>query len=132
MSGKESGSKVDVDLGLSARVSLEAKVSTEIPAQSTGRLVDAITDWFRPFTERRGFKADLIRLQREDVLIEIAKKAHRRLEIENAVPSPVPNKFLIPFLEKASLENQDGFLIDRWADLLASSSMHPESAHPRF
>ena len=132
MSGEENGSKIDLDLGLSARVSLEAKVSTEIPAQSTGRLVDAITDWFRPFSERRGLKADLIRLQREDVLIEIAKKVYRRLEIENAVPSPVPTKFLIPFLEKASLEDKDGYLIDRWADLLASSSMHPESAHPRF
>jgi hypothetical protein len=132
MSGEDHGSKVDLDLGLSARASLEAKVSTEIPAQSTGRLVDAITDWFRPFTERRGLRADLIRLQREDVLIEIAKKAYRRLEIENAVPSPVPTKFLIPFLEKASLEDKDGFLIDRWADLLASSAMHPDSAHPRF
>src|SRR5262249_22773223 len=30
------------------------------------------------------------------------------------------------------LEDKDGFLIDRWADLLASSSMHPDSAHPRF
>jgi hypothetical protein len=132
MSGKDNGSKVDLDLGLSARATLEAKVSTEIPAQSTGRLVDAITDLFRPFTERRGLKADVIRLQREDVLIEIAKKAYRRLEIKNALPSPVPTKFLMPFLEKASLEDKDGFLIDRWADLLASSSMHPENAHPRF
>jgi Abortive infection alpha len=132
MSREENGSKVDVDVGLSARASLEARVSTEIPAQSTGRLVDAITDLFRPFAERQGLKADLIRLQREDVLIEIAKKVYRRLEIENAVPSPVPTKFLIPFLEKASLEDKDGFLIDRWADLLTSSSIHPEGAHPRF
>jgi hypothetical protein len=132
MSGEEAGSRVDVDIGLSAQASFEAKVSTEIPAQSMGRFVDAITDVFRPFTERRGLKADLIRLQREDVLIEIAKKAFCRLEIENAVPSPMPNKILIPFLEKASLEDKDGFLIDRWADLLASSAMHPESAHPRF
>jgi hypothetical protein len=132
MSSDGHGSKVDLDVGLSARATLDARVSTEIPAQSTGRLVDAITDWFRPFTEHRGLRADLIRLQREDVLIEIAKKAYRRLEIENAIPSPVPTKFLIPFLEKASLEDTDGFLIDRWADLLASSSMDPESAHPRF
>ncbi len=132
MSGDDNRSKVDLDLGLSARASLEAKVSTEIPPQSTGRFVDAVTDLFRPFAERQGLKADLIRLQREDVLIEIAKKVHHRLKIENATPSPVPTKFLIPFLEKASLEDKDGYLIDRWADLLTSSSMHPESAHPRF
>jgi len=109
--------KVELDVGLSARASLEAKISTEIPSQSTGRLVDAVTDVFRPFAERRGLKADPIRLQREDVLIEIAKKAYNRLEIENAVPSPIPTKFLVPFLEKASLEDGDSYLIDRWADL---------------
>ena len=123
MSSEKDGAKIAVDVGLSARASLEAKVSTEIPAQSTGRLVDAITDWFRPFTERRGWKADLIRLQREDVLIEIAKKAYRRLEIENVVPSAVPTKFLIPFLEKASLEDKDVFLI--------ASSLFPVGAVTR-
>lgn len=132
MSGEENGNKVDLHVGLSARASLETKISTEIPSQSSGRLVDAITDWFRPFTERRGLRADLIRLQREDVLFEIAQKARRRLEIDQVAPSPLPTKFLIPFLEKASLEDGDNFLIDRWADLLVSSSTQPESAHPRF
>jgi hypothetical protein len=132
MSGGKEGSNFEVDVGLSARASLEAKISTEIPSQSSGRLVDAITDWFRPFTEQRGLKADLIRLQREDVLFEIAQKALRRLEIEQVVPSPLPIKFLIPFLKKASLEDGDGFLIDRWTDLLVSSSMQPENAHPRL
>jgi hypothetical protein len=131
VSGADKG-KVELDVGLSARASLEAKISTEIPSQSSGRLVDAITDVFRPFTERRGLKADLIRLQREEVLIEIAKKAYRRLEIENVVPSPIPTKFLVPFLEKASLEDGDSYLIDRWADLLVSCSITPEAARPRF
>jgi hypothetical protein len=72
---KKEDSSVAIDLGISARASVEARVSTEIPAQSTGRLVDAITDIFRPFSKRQGLKADQIRLQREDVLIEIAKKA---------------------------------------------------------
>ena len=106
MNGDENGNKVDIDIGLSARASLEAKVSTEIPAQSTGQLVDAITDLFRPFTERRGLKADLIRLQREDVLIEIAKKVYRRLEIENAVPSPVSNQIFNTFSRKSVLRGQ--------------------------
>jgi hypothetical protein len=132
MRGSKSGPKIEVDVGLSARASLEARISTEIPPQSTGRLVDAITDLIRPFSERQGLKADLIRLHREEVAIEIAKRARRRLEVEKAVPSPIPLKFLIPFLEKASLEDADSFLIDRWADLLVSSSMQPEAAHPRF
>jgi len=58
-----------------------------------------------------------------------------------ADPGPFPasdrlcrrsNKFLVPFLEKASLEELDSPLIDRWADLLASCSEDPPSAHPRF
>ena len=131
MSG-EKNPQVAVDIGLSAKASLEAKVSTEIPAQSTGRLLDALTDIIRPFSERRGLKADQIRLQREEVAIEIARRAHHRLEIENQLINPLPNKFLVPFLEKASLEELDSVLVDRWADLLASCSADPASAHPIF
>jgi hypothetical protein len=123
---------VTLDIGLGAKASLEAKVSTEIPAQSSGRLVDALTDVIRPFSERRGLKADQIRLQREEVLIEIARRARHRLEIESQPINPLPNKFLVPFLEKASLEELDSIILDRWADLLACCSANPALAHPRF
>jgi hypothetical protein len=128
----EKDAKVTLDFGLGAKASLEAKVSTEIPAQSSGRFLDALTDIIRPFSERRGLKADQIRLQREEVLIKVARKARRRMEIENQPIRPPPNKFLVPFLEKASLEEVDSVLIDRWADLLAICSADPPSAHPRF
>jgi hypothetical protein len=131
MSG-ENDPKVTLDIGLGAKASLEARVSTEIPAQSTGRLLDTLTDIIRPFSERRGLKADLIKLQREEVAIEIARRGHRRLEVENQPINPLPNKFLVPFLEKASLEELESVMIERWADLLASSSANPPSAHPRF
>jgi hypothetical protein len=36
--------------------------------------VDALTDIIRPFSERRGLKGDQIRLQREEVLVEVARK----------------------------------------------------------
>ena len=121
-----------VDIGLGAKVSLEAKVSTEIPPQSTGRLLDALTDIIRPFSERRGLKADQVRLQREEVLIEIAHRVHHRSEVENQSINPLPNKFLVPFLEKASLEELDSVMIDRWADLLLSSALDPSTAHPRY
>jgi hypothetical protein len=69
-------SPISIDVGLKA--SLEVK--TEIPKEETGRLVAALTDIIRPFTERRGLKADQIRLQREDVLFSIVKKALERAE----------------------------------------------------
>jgi len=121
-----------VKLGLSAEAKFEARVTAEIPTQSTGRLIDAITDIFRPFSEQRGLRADQIRLQREDVLLEIAKRAHTRLTIEGAAISPIPNKILIPFMEKASLEDRDSVLIDRWVDLLVSAAQSPPSVHPRL
>jgi hypothetical protein len=52
-------------------------------------------------------KADQIRLQREDVLIEIAKKAKERLAIEKQPIKPIPNKILVPLLEAASNEDID-------------------------
>jgi hypothetical protein len=107
---------------VAAKASLEASISTEIPRESSGRLLDALTDLLRPISERRGLRADQIRLQREQVLIEIASKARKRLALESAPVSPIPNKFLVPFLERASLEEEGNELSDRWADLLVRAA----------
>jgi hypothetical protein len=111
-----------VKVELSAKAQARLELSGEIPSESTGRFIDALTDIIRPFSERRGLKADVLRLQREDVLLEIAKKARRRTLDECLSPQPVPNKFMVPFLERASIEEMDTELVDRWADLLVSAS----------
>lgn len=121
---------VKVDIG--SPLSIKAEIKTEIPSGSSGRLLDALTDAIRPFTEGRGLKADIIRLQREDVLLEIAKKASERFALENRTPGQVPNKFLIPFLEKASTEGDEAELIQMWANLLVSASTEYNSSHVRF
>lgn len=116
------------DVGLSAKVELNA----EVPAQSIGRLLDALTDILRPFSEARGLRGDQIRLQREDVAIEIAKKARQRLAIEKAAFNPVPNKILIPLIEKGSLEDIDNeYMINMWANLLASAATD-KHVEPRY
>ncbi|WP_137129449.1 hypothetical protein [Rhizobium sp. FY34] len=110
------------DIGLSAK----AEVKAEVPTSAMGRLVDSLTDAIRPFTEHRGLRGDLIRLQREDVLIEIAKRASKRLALESAMPQPVANRILIPLLEKASwTDPDDNLLIDSWANLLVSATSSP-------
>jgi hypothetical protein len=124
----EKRSSVNIDLAASAR----AEIKTEIPAASSGRLVDALTDMIRPFTEKRGLRADQIRLQREDVLIEIARKAKARIGLEGQEIKPIPNKFLVPFLEKASLEELDSEMVDRWVGLLVSQSLHASPNHLYF
>tara|TARA_R110000824_G_scaffold399843_1_gene605936 strand:+ start:22209 stop:23072 length:864 start_codon:yes stop_codon:yes gene_type:complete len=114
-------------------ISAKAEVKAEIPSNSMGRLVDSLTDAIRPFTEKRGLRADQIRLQREDVLLEIARLARERLRVEGKSPNPVPHKFLIPFMEKASLEELDNSVVVRsWANLLASASTEYEEEMLRF
>jgi hypothetical protein len=121
-----------VNVEIESPVSLKGEVKIEIPKKSAGRLLDALTDAIRPFTESRGLRADQIRLQREDVLIEIAKRAEKRLAIEGGSPQPVPAKFLIPFMEKASLEGGTSELIDTWAKLLATASQNYDSGLIRY
>lgn len=120
---------VSIELGASAKVEIKA----EIPSSSVGRLVDALTDSIRPFTERRGLKADQIRLQREDTMIAIALKARERLGIEGKSPETVPNRILVPLIEKASLtDSQDETLIDAWSNILASASSNTNRNHSLF
>lgn len=119
---------VDVDIKAGARLDVKA----EVPSTSVGRFVDALTDLFRPFSEAQGLRADQIRLQRADVAIEIAKRARATMAVEKMEASPVPNKILIPLIEKGSNENlDDEFMIERWGNLLASASSSDE-VEPRF
>jgi hypothetical protein len=94
--------------------------------------VDALVDLIRPFTEKQGLKGDLIRLQREDVAIEIVKRVRRRAEIENIALNPVPNKMLVPFFEKASLEDLHSEMHERWAALLLSAAKKYQAQHLTF
>ncbi|MCO6187206.1 hypothetical protein [Rhizobium sp. L1K21] len=120
--GDEKSLPINVDLGASAKLEIKG----EIPSSSMGRLFDALTDAIRPFTEARGLRADQIRLQREDVLIEIARRARLRLEEEGEVAQAIPLKTMVPLLEKASLEDPtDEEMIQRWADLLAAEASNP-------
>jgi hypothetical protein len=119
---KSAGGKgsINVDLGASAKIGVDIK--TEVPRESSGRLVDALTDLIRPFSESRGLKADRLRLEREEVLYEIARRAKERIELEQSDVRPLSNKFLVPLLEKASLEDpSDEKLIQMWSNLLATA-----------
>lgn len=107
-------------------------IKAEIPKESTGRLVDAITDIIRPFAEKRGLKADQIRLQREEVLFEIARRAKIRAELEGVRIQPVPNKVLVPILEKASNEELDSTFLDWWANLLLAAGESGARNRPYF
>jgi hypothetical protein len=127
---KKSKSPISIDVGARAEASFQ--VQAKIPSNSMGRFVDALTDLFRPFSEARGLKADLIKLQREEVAIKIAHLARKKAEAKNKSLAPPPLKVLIPLFEKASQEDlDDNAILARWANLLISACS-PGSIPPRF
>ncbi len=133
MAAEKSGTPINIDLGIGAKAELRAEFKGEIPQSSMGRLVDAFTDAIRPFTESRGLKADQIRLQREDVMIEIAQKAQRRLAIDGSTPNAIPPRILVPLIEKASLSDpDDADLLEAWSNIMASASKDVRANHILF
>src|ERR1700730_14555865 len=98
------------------------RTTTEvIPPDVTRAKSSAWLDLISPITEWAGLKGDALRfqrtqlrLQREDVLAEIVSRARGKIENIEQINKPIPNKFLVPFLEQASLENPASSLIDMW------------------
>jgi hypothetical protein len=125
-------SKYPLRVDIAARAEAKLSVKAIVPTTSVGRLVDSLTDIIRPFTEARGLKADLLRVQREEVAIEIARRARQRLEIERKPVQAVPTKLLVPLIERGSCEAiDDEEMINRWANLLASAASS-DQVQPRF
>ncbi len=87
-------------------------------------LISPITQWAGLRGDQLAHKRALLRLQQEETLAEIANRARARLRDIPAEREPVPMKFIVPFLEKASLENADSELVELWANLLVSAAHH--------
>lgn len=133
MTDEENRLPVNVDIGASAKAEFKAEIKTEIPSESSGRFVDAITDIIRPFSELRGLKADLIRLQREEVTFEIAKRGIDRIKLAQKVAQPIPSRVLVPLLEHASLTSpEDNDLIEWWARIIETASVDRHPNHIVF
>lgn len=104
-------------------MSVKMDIRTELPSNSSGRTLDALTDVFRPISEGLGYIGDKIQLQRQKTLLEIAKRTKKRLAVLDKPVRPIPSKFFLPLLEKASLEDvKDSTLVDMWANLIATAS----------
>lgn len=115
-----------LNIEVAAKAEFRAEIKAEVPPEAVGRLVDAITDAFSPFVARQRLKASELRLQQEEVLIKLARLTNEKLRIQQQIPKPVSTKFLVPLLEKASLEDpDDNDMIERWAALLAAESAAP-------
>ena len=121
-----------VKLEASATAKANFEVKGEIPSSALGRLVNAFTDAISPFTERQGLKGDFLRLQRVEVAEQIASKAQMIVKARGEEVRSIPDRVLIPLLEKASYETVDSEMCSWWAALLASTSLDITIQQPIF
>ena len=85
-----------------------------------------------PATEQFGLLlGEKARGYRERKLVEVLLKTDRKLADAKRQPRPVPPRFLLPFVDGCSVEN-DETLQDKWAGLLATASQEGDSISPSF
>ena len=114
---------------------LSAKVRVNIQGQSADKLIDAIIDTLSPATETLGAFGDAIRLGRLEIAARATRRANEIAVAHGLALKSPPLKFLVPFYEKASLEEPENVvetdqMVELWATLLVSASS--ESSSPVF
>jgi hypothetical protein len=99
---------------------LPVKVTGNVPDKTMGRLGEALADLISPITETTGLIGDSLRFHRERMaerLIEGARAKAEQLQVE---VKKVPYKFMVGWIEAATLENEDSPLNDLWENLLVA------------
>jgi hypothetical protein len=116
-------------IGASAKYEVQKTITEQVPEDVTRAKSAAWLTMLSPFTQWAGLIGDklahkraLLRIQQEETLLKIMQEAAPKLANIKSPIEPIPAKFLIPFLECASLEDPDSGLIRMWANLLVSSA----------
>jgi hypothetical protein len=98
------------------------KINLKVPEDVTRDTLTFAKRILGPLAEIGDLFSDKVRFLR---FKSAAKTLNRAAEIakENGIsPSTIPMKFLVPFIEDCSLEEEDSPFIEQWAALLASAS----------
>lgn len=96
------------------------------------RLMDALVGFVTPMTEGAAAIGDAVRMYRQRSAIRGLARA-RELADELGVPiRPVEPKFLVNWIEGASLEEENAPLTELWAGLLVSGTRGLKPNHLRF
>jgi Abortive infection alpha len=130
--------KATANIGATATYSVKKEIKETVPADVSRAKAAAWLSLISPLTEWAGLKADqlnykraLLRLQREETLTRIAQKI-RKFSLSSEKRDLIPTKFIVEYLEKASLESPDDPLVDLWANLLVSAASDYGSHHLHF
>lgn len=108
---------------MTEKISAEAGIKggkLEVTGKAASRLGHQLADLISPFSEVAGAAGDHINVWRQASLLRSLELAHKIAEAKGIAIKPVSPKFLIPWAEKASLEEDDQ-LAELWAVLLLSS-----------
>ncbi len=117
-------SPLTVNYGRTTEVKIEQPADvTRAKASAWLDLISPLTEWAGLHGDKLKHKRDLIRIEQDAALNELAVRLASKLRGKTI--TPLPPKVLIPALEKASLESRDSELIERWAQLLASAATDP-------
>lgn len=131
---------VEVSASAKAKLIIERKkVTTEnIPEDVSRAKASAWLDLISPLTEWAGLKGDelrqkreILRVHKEITLTRIIKEAREKIAQIEGGGSQIPLKFIAPFIERASVEEDDPKLHSLWSSLLASAftDYKPEFVH---
>jgi hypothetical protein len=98
---------------------MEVSLSDDGIRQTIGR---CLQQFLGPTAEEAGqLIADQVRFLRWRALVKIVDRARRYTKENPRVTSSVPLKFLVPFVEQASLQDEDGQISEMWSKLLANA-----------
>ena len=117
--------RAGAEVGASAKYEVKKNVTEHVPEDVTRArntawltLLSPFTQWAGLIGDRLAHKRQLLRIQQEEALEAVFAQAAPRLALLKRPVEPIPVKFLVPFLENASLEEPDSELIRLWANLL--------------
>ncbi len=104
-------------------------LSVVVPEDVTREAMGFMQRVLGPVAEIGEFCSDKVRFYRWKSAVRTIEKANEIAQDRNIKPQQVPIKFLVPFLEHCSLEDENSELTEEWAKLLVSASVEFKEKH---
>lgn len=104
-------------------------LSLVVPEDVTREAMGFMQRVLGPVAEIGEFCSDKVRFYRWKSAVRTIEKANEIAQDRNIKPQQVPIKFLVPFLEHCSLEDEESELTEEWAKLLVSASIEFKEKH---
>jgi hypothetical protein len=105
------------------------KINLKVPKDVTRDTVTFARRILGPLAEIGDLFSDKVRFLRFKSAAKTLNRAAEIAKEQGISPKAIPMKFLVPFIEDCSLEEEDGPFIEQWAALLASASKGFDPLH---